>query len=372
MKFIPYIVGVIFFITLFSGGILYFYKSSSINDSFEFSENTSLSEKNEEDDFVKIQKDDFIPETKEVITVSGSTFSSMQAVRKSIVLQKDKVYDQEYGVTITIPNNWKPVLNTSYTNTDNRQVELQEGETVIAKINPTNYSLQTFSDAYKADKGESVIKERKLPEGTLYVVGIDNSNEVSVSIFWGYQYADGTWQVVKDLFKIGGLSDAEYEKRFGWLPDDIKENKSLPLEDIRSITDSVLNNVVIEPKVTRDRGRITELVTLSTFFQFEKEGINKSSFPRTSTIPKSLKSHPTPFPEHNYNGVSINNPYGWISNLSYPDSYCLYTRLEVPRSQFEYFMISEKTKSDTEKVWSMEGGVFVSRPPKEFSECLAI
>ena len=299
--------------------------------------------------------------TAQQTTVAASAnFALIPARRQSVVISGNNIFDPEYGLGIPYPTGWSAVSSNTYTNTDVRTIYLQRNDIKLT-ISPSVFWYSSVADAHKKD--ESVLKQKTLVDGTLFMVGRDDENAFFARIFWGYQYPDGSWQIVTDILQITGFSEAYIEQL---------KQKNIPVtgylskQEAKTIADNIFASVTIDPRKVRDFGRITELVRIASTLDLQQE--YHGGVPLTSTMPQTVSAASgSSFPTHNCNGTSQGAPYGWVDNSKPGQSgYCLYTRLESGASA-GYYMISDEIRS--KERYSMSRGSYVTRPPKDMKEC---
>jgi hypothetical protein len=296
--------------------------------------------------------------TSQPTTVAANgKFALVPAKRQPVVISGNNFFDPEYGLNISYPAGWNAVLDKTYTNSDTQTIFLQRDSVKLA-IQPSVFWYSSVADSHK--KGESILKQKSLAGGTLFMVGYDVENSFSGRIFWGYQYPDGSWQIVTNILQALGFSETHIEQ-FG--QKGIPTDEFLPKEEAKILADNVYASITIDPLKVRNLGRITELIRIAGALDLQEE--YHGGIPRTSTMPQIVKAATYAFPTHNYNGTTQGVPYGWVDN-SKDGGYCMYTRLES-ESPAEYYMISNVKRS--QDYYSMSRGSYVTKPPKDMKEC---
>ena len=301
--------------------------------------------------------------TQPTTVVATGKFALIPAKRQPVAVNGNSMFDPEYGLNVSFPTGWNVTLDKTYTNTDTQTLYLQKGSVKLT-IQPSVFWYASLAESYSYDKlyknVDSVFKQKQLGDGTLLIVGTDNKDAYFGDIFWGYQYPDGTWQVVKNILEVTGMSQAYMEQL---------KQKEVPVEgyltkdEAKTLADSVYSSVSIDPHKVRNLGRITELIHIAGALDLQDK--YHGGISRTTTMPQTVAAATYPFPTHNYNGTTQGVAYGWVDN-SQTGGYCIYTRLEQG-SPAEYYMISNVKRS--KDYYSMSRGSYVTIPPKNMKEC---
>ena len=231
------------------------------------------------------------PNTTQTTTVTSDKFALVPTKRQPVALNGNNIFDPEYGLSISFPAGWNAVLNKTYTNTDTQTLYLQRGDVKLA-IQPSVFWYSSVADAH--DKDESVLKQKSLADGTLFIVGRDNNDAFLGTIFWGYQYPDGSWQIVTNIFEATGISH-EYIQQFK--QKGVPVDEYLTREEAKALVDNVYASVTIDPRKVRNLGRITELIRIAGALDLQDK--YHGGIPRTSTMPKTIKAATYAFPTHN-------------------------------------------------------------------------